>query len=80
MIQIIKRTIEVDNESFIKELKDFCSLMKKHAPNTIGIGVKSINNHFGVKLNVTDFYLLSDELNLKVYSGKWWYVKDILEK
>lgn len=80
MIKIIKRTIEVDNESFIKELKDFCSLMKKHAPNTIGIGVKSINNHFGIKLNITDFYHLSEELDIKVHRGSWWYFTDIFEK
>lgn len=79
MITIETRKIEVNYVSFKNELKIFSRLIKKHSPNTIGVGVAQINSHFGLKLKISDFYKLSEELKLKVHRGKFWYFDEIIK-
>ena len=65
------------NKITLEKLKEHCLLLKKHNPRLIGIGVNQLNSAFNLKLKITDFYKLSDELNLKVHKGKFWYFDDI---
>ncbi len=78
MIVIESRKIEVNKVSFKNELKILVKLLKNHNPSLIGIGAKHINEHFKIKLKLTDFYKLSEELDLKVHRGKFWYIDEIL--
>jgi hypothetical protein len=78
MIKVEKRVIEIDKEAFIKDLKEYVELLKRHNKSIMGIGTTSLNNHFGTKLKTTDFYMLSEKLGLEVRYGKYWYIKDIL--
>ena len=77
MIKIEKRTIEICLEEFREELIELCKLTKKHSGSTIGISTKDINEHFGLKLKITDFYVLSEQLGYKVRRGKFWYFDDM---
>ena len=79
MITIETRKIELNKVSFKNELKIFARLIKKHNSSLIGIGVAQINNHFNIKLKIADFYKLSEELELRVHRGKYWYLDEILE-
>jgi nucleoside-specific outer membrane channel protein Tsx len=65
-MKIIKREIEVNTDEFIRELKNLSDLIKRHSPNTIGLGKKLIENEFGLKMTIGDFYKLMDECNLKL--------------
>jgi len=69
MINIQKRKIELNTEEFREELKEVCKLIKKHNPSSFGITIKGINEHFGVKLKITDFYILCDILGYKSNMG-----------
>jgi hypothetical protein len=77
MIKIEKRTIEICLEEFREELIELCKLTKKHSGATIGINAKGINEHFGLKMKITDFYVLSEQLGYKVRRGKFWYFDDM---
>jgi len=77
MIIVEKRKIELSLEEFEGEVIELCKLIKKHNSNVIGIGVKNLNEHFKLKLNTTDFFILSEQLNFKVKYGKFWYFEDI---
>jgi hypothetical protein len=77
MISIEKRTIKISLIDFKVEIGEMCNLIKKHSPNQIGISIKSLNSHFGLKLKITDFYFLSNELGYKVRRGKFWYFDEM---
>ena len=70
MITIEKRKIELNIEEFRCELLEVCRLLKRHSPSTFGITIKGINEHFGIKLKTTDFYLLCEELGYKSRQGR----------
>ena len=78
MIIIETRKLELNKVSFKNELRMFARLIKKHNPSLIGIGISQLNEHFNLKLKIADFYKLSEELELKVRRGKFWYIDDIL--
>ena len=77
MIKIEKRAIEISIEEFREELIELCKLTKKHNGSTIGISAKGINDHFGLKMKITDFYILSEQLGYRVRRGKFWYFDDM---
>lgn len=70
MITIQKRTLVLNTEEFRQELKEVCRLIKRHNNSSFGITMKGINEHFGVKLKITDYYMLCDELGYKTRIGK----------
>ena len=70
MIRIQKRTLELNTEEFREELIQVCKLIKKHNPSSFGITMKGINEHFGIKLKTTDYYMLCDELGYKTRLGR----------
>ncbi len=72
MITIEKRKVEISIDELKAEIANLCKLIKKHNPMGIGIGHKQLNDHFGIKMKQTDFYKLSDQLEYKVYRGKFW--------
>jgi len=78
MINIEIRKLELNKVSFKNELRIFARLIKKHNPSLIGIGISQLNEHFNIKLKIADFYKLSEELELKVYRGKFWLLDSIL--
>jgi len=78
MITIETRKLELNKVSFKNELRMFARLVKKHNPRLIGIGISQLNEHFKLKLKIADFYKLSEELELKVHRGKFWYIDEIL--
>ncbi|AZA49722.1 hypothetical protein EG346_16730 [Chryseobacterium carnipullorum] len=83
MITIEKRKIEVSIPEFKEEVKELCRLLKRNSRNTIGIGEKTLNSHFKTKLTVTDFYILTEQLEYRLYSttkGKYWSIEDILKE
>ena len=77
MINIEKRIIEICLEEFREEIIELCKLIKKHNGSRIGIGVKDINEHFELKMKISDFYFLSEQLGYKVRRGKFWYFDDM---
>jgi len=80
MIKITKTKIEVDLPEFKKELKSFTEKYIKYNPYVFAITLKCLNEHFETKIKSIEFYELSDSLGLKVWNGKGWYVKDILNQ
>ncbi|QQV90548.1 hypothetical protein Danklef1_64 [Polaribacter phage Danklef_1] len=77
MIKVEKRTIEICLEEFREELIELCKLIKKHNGSRIGIGVKDINEHFKLKMKISDFYVLSEQLKYNVRRGKFWCFDDM---
>lgn len=79
-ITIEKRTITIDETDFLEELKEYCKLFKKHNPSKIGVTIKDINTHFRTKLQEADFYILAEQLDIKVWRGTYFAIKEIIEK
>lgn len=79
-LKITKTKIEVNTEEFRKDLIELCELILKHSPNTFGIGLKTLNSSFGIKLSAIDFYKISEELGYSVRRGNVWYFSQILNK
>lgn len=78
MINIERRTIDVNKVSFMNEVKILCRTMKKHNPGLLGIGIRNLNEHFKIRLTITDFYKLSELLELRVRRGKFWYFDEVI--
>lgn len=79
MITIEKRKIEISIPEFKEEVKELCRLYKRNNPSQIIIGFGILNDHFKLKLNKTDFYILTEQLELRIrYNG--WLVDDVLNE
>lgn len=70
MITIEKRNIELNTEEFREELIEVCKLIKRNSPLSFAITIKGINEHFGLKLKTTDFYILCEQLGYKPRVGR----------
>lgn len=79
VIVIRRVSVEVSLMEFKEELDELCEMIKKHSPMTAGINLKTINEHFGTKLRMYDFFILSEQLEIPVKRKNFWYFSDILE-
>jgi len=79
MIDVERRTISLNRTGFKNSVKMLCRRIRKHNPNQYGIGVKQLNEHFKIKLTLTDFYELSEVLEFTVRRGKFWYFDEVLK-
>jgi hypothetical protein len=77
-IKIEKRTLELNRDEFVAELKEHAKLIQKHSPSTFGITIKWFNIEFGLKLKSSDYYKLADELGIKLKRGIM-HLEDILK-
>lgn len=67
MIKIEKRIIEVNNEQFIKILKEMANVYKPLG--YIGFTHKMLNTEFKLKLTLFDFAALCEGLGFKLTRG-----------
>jgi hypothetical protein len=79
MITIERRTVQVSEDEFLLALVEYCELLKRHSPRTVGIGPAAINREFRLKLGQADFYRLSERLGIPVHRGRFWYVDEVVK-
>ncbi len=74
MITIEKRTVTIDKDEFISELK---RLAKLYAHGRIGLIMKDLNAEFRCKMTHGDYVELCNTIGISLYRGKVILFKDL---
>jgi len=66
-IEIEKRTIKVDKNEFVSEIRQICLLYKEFKRSIFAIGYITFKKELKLKISELEFYQLCKECNLKFW-------------